>query len=173
MLTEKSANNLLALIRCELCRANINPPLFPSHPKFSLPPSLISRAGLAELPLSTSFACNSHFGVPTILCAMQSLDHLAIEHLQPLRRALINFLSAPISEFTYAQIIDGMPTSDVYATDHNFRDGLAVSDHEELCPGSIEKARAFRADFNVLDLVFKSKVSISEGKFTDFHNLMT
>ncbi|KAL2277518.1 hypothetical protein FJTKL_15434 [Diaporthe vaccinii] len=82
---------------------------------------------------------------------MQSFDHLAIEHLQPLRRALITFLSAPISEFTYAQIIDGQPTSHVYATDHNFRDGLAVSDHEELCPGE------FRADFNVLDLFFESK----------------
>ncbi|KAG6356487.1 hypothetical protein INS49_015875 [Diaporthe citri] len=89
---------------------------------------------------------------------MQSLEHLGIEHLQPLRRALINFLSAPITEFTCAQIIDGQPTSDVYATDHYVRDGLAVSDHEELCPGSKEKARAFRTDFNVLDPVLGPKI---------------
>ncbi|KAH8774455.1 hypothetical protein F5883DRAFT_412019 [Diaporthe sp. PMI_573] len=85
---------------------------------------------------------------------MQSPEHLGMEHLQPLRRALINFLSAPISEFTYAQIIDGQPTSDVYAADYYFREGLAVSDHKVLCPGSLEKARAFRSDFNVLNLAF-------------------
>lgn len=104
---------------------------------------------------------------------MQSLQHLGIEHLQPLRRALMNFLSTPISEFTYAQIIDGQPTSDVYAADHYFRDGLPVTNHEELCPGSIEKARAFRADFNVLDLIFEPKVSTAETQFTDLHNLIT
>lgn len=71
----------------------------------------------------------------------------------------MNLLSAPISEFTYAQIIDGQPTSDVYAADHYyFRDDLVNSDHEELCHGSIEKARAFRSDFNVLDLMFEPKV---------------
>lgn len=104
---------------------------------------------------------------------MQSPEHLDIEHLQPLRRALINFLSVPISEFTYAQIIDGQPTSDVYAADHFFSDDLTVSDHEELCPGSIEKTRAFRSDFNVLDLVFEPKVSTPEREVTDSHNLTT
>lgn len=104
---------------------------------------------------------------------MQSPEHLGIKHLQPLRRALINFLAAPISEFTYAQIIDGLPTSDVYATDHALRDGLAVSDHEVLCPGSLEKARAFRADFNVLDLNFEPKVSAPDRDFTNFHFLIT
>lgn len=104
---------------------------------------------------------------------MQSLQHLGIDHLQPLRRARMNFLSAPISEFTYAQIIDGQPTSDVYAADHYFRDGLAVTDHEELCPGSIEKARAFRADFNVLELIFEANVSTEEKGFTDLHHLIT
>lgn len=90
-----------------------------------------------------------------------TFDHLGIEHLQPLRRALINFLSAPISEFTYAQIIDGQPTSAVYGTAHNFVDGLSVFEHDELCPGSIAKTRAFRSDFNVLDLQFDPKVSIT------------
>lgn len=104
---------------------------------------------------------------------MQSLEHLRIEHLLLLCRALINFLSAPISEFTYAQIIDGLPTSDVYGTDHSFRDGLAVLDHEALCPGSLEKARAFRADFNVLDLTFEPKVSTPDREFTNFHFLIT
>lgn len=99
---------------------------------------------------------------------MQSPEHLGIEHLEPLRRALINFLSAPISEFTYAQIIDGQPTSDVYAADHYFTEGLAVSDHEALCPGSLEKARAFRSDFNVLDLNFNPNVSTTNRQVTNF-----
>lgn len=104
---------------------------------------------------------------------MQSPEYLGIKHLQPLRRALNNFLAAPISEFTYAQIIDGLPTSDVYAADHYFRDGLAVSDHEVLCPGSLEKARAFRGDFNVLDLIFEPKVSTPDREFTNLYFLIT
>lgn len=104
---------------------------------------------------------------------MQPPEHLGIKHLQPLRRALNNSLAAPVSEFTYAQIIDGQPTSDVYGTDHSFGDGLAVSDHEVLCPGSLEKARAFRADFNVLGLTFEPKVSTSDRELTNFHFLIT
>ncbi|KAK2611821.1 hypothetical protein N8I77_005144 [Diaporthe amygdali] len=89
---------------------------------------------------------------------MQSPEHLDFYHLQSLRRALSNILSAPVAEFTFAQIIDGQPTRRVYANDHFFRDGLPVMDHEDLCPGSIERTRAFRSDFDILDLKFEPNI---------------
>ncbi|KAJ0120504.1 hypothetical protein J7T55_015233 [Diaporthe amygdali] len=89
---------------------------------------------------------------------MQSPEHLGLDHLQPLRRALSNVLSAPVAEFTFAQIIDGQPTRRVYANDHFFRDGLPVMDHEDLCPGSVERTRAFRSDFDILDLKFEPNI---------------
>lgn len=36
-----------------------------------------------------------------------SLEDLDIASLKPFRRALFNVLSAPLAEFTFAQIVDG------------------------------------------------------------------
>lgn len=92
---------------------------------------------------------------------MLSLEGLDVEHLQHFRRALFNVLSAPVAELTFAQIVDGQPTSNVYAGDHFFTDNLPVMQHETLCPGSIEKTRAFRAGFDILSLNFKPSVGPS------------
>lgn len=88
-----------------------------------------------------------------------SLEDLDVEHLEPFRRALFNILSTTIAEFTFAQIIDGQPTSSVYADDHFFRDGLPVMQHKNLCPGSVEKTQAFRSGFDILDLKFEPSAS--------------
>lgn len=88
-----------------------------------------------------------------------SLQDLDPEHAIPLRLALSNLLSTPVAEFTYAQIVDGMPVSDVYAEDHFFREEWPVMQHEELCPGSLEKTRAFRSEFDYLALSLDAKVS--------------
>lgn len=90
---------------------------------------------------------------------MVSPADLDAEHLEPFRRALLNLLSSPVAEFTFAQIVDGQPTSSVYAEDHYFREGLAVMHHENLCPGSIEKTRAFRSGFDIHDLKFEANAS--------------
>jgi hypothetical protein len=87
---------------------------------------------------------------------MQSHKNIGIGHVQPLGQAIINLLCAPISDFTYTQTIDGQPIWDVYTADHPFRDGLSISHYVELCSGSIEKARAFYADFDVLGLNFET-----------------
>lgn len=87
-----------------------------------------------------------------------SLASLDGEHLASFKQALTNLLYTPTAELTYAQIVDGMPTSHTYMTDHWFYDGFPVFDHEELCPGTMDKTRAFRSQFDVLSLKFEPKV---------------
>lgn len=99
-----------------------------------------------------------------------SLASLDDQHLAPLRQALANLLSTPTAEFTYAQIVDGMPTSDTYMTDHYFYEGFPVLTHEELCPGIVEKTRAFRSRFDVLSLQFEPKVSVNCQPITRVSN---
>lgn len=95
---------------------------------------------------------------------MASLGTLDKEHLQPLRRALLKCLSTSVAEYTYAQILDGQPTCYKYAGDHYYEDSWPVMQHEEICPGYLEKARAFRSDFDVLSLKFDAKVWLSRGE---------
>lgn len=87
-----------------------------------------------------------------------SLADLDGEHLASLQQAITNILSTPLAKFAYTQIIDGMPTRDAYITDHYFHEGVPVLNHQELCPGTMEKTRAFHSQFNVLSLNFKPKV---------------
>lgn len=88
-----------------------------------------------------------------------SLASLDGEHLASFKQAMANLLSTPAVEFTYAQIVDGMPTSNTYMRDHWFYEGLPVLDHQELCPGTMDKTRAFRSQFDTLSLKFEPKVS--------------
>lgn len=88
---------------------------------------------------------------------MLSLADLDVGHLAHFRRAMFNVLCAPGAEFTFAQINDGQPTSNVYEDDHYFREVLPVMHHENMCPGSIEKTRAFRSGFDIFDLKFDAK----------------
>lgn len=92
------------------------------------------------------------------LCtAIMSLTSLDQEHLASFKQALANLLSTPTAEFTYAQIVDGMPTRHTYITDHNFYNEFPVLDHEELCPGTMDKTRAFRSEFDILSLRFEPR----------------
>lgn len=91
---------------------------------------------------------------------MASLKLLDEDHLQSLRRALTNCLATSVAEHTYAQILDGQPTRDVYAIDHHMEDDWPVVQHEELCAGFLEKAKAFRSDFDMLSLKFEAKVGL-------------
>lgn len=88
-----------------------------------------------------------------------SPQDLDAEHGTPLRVALNNLLSTPVAEFTYAQMIDGMPVNTVYAEDHWFREDFPVIQHDKLCPGTLEKTRAFRSDFDYSSLSLDSEVS--------------
>lgn len=88
-----------------------------------------------------------------------SLEHLGAEHLHPFRRALSNILSTPVAESTYAQIIDGMPLSDVYKHNHWYLKNFPVENHNVLCADSLEKAIAFRSNFDSTLLQFEAKAS--------------
>ncbi|KAH6876355.1 hypothetical protein B0T10DRAFT_610361 [Thelonectria olida] len=87
-------------------------------------------------------------------------DRLDAIHLQALARALRNLLQSDLALITYAQILDGLPTSDTawdqygskYDPDH------PVNQHEELCPGSLEMARKFREEFDIYDLKLSAEL---------------
>lgn len=87
-----------------------------------------------------------------------SLTSLDAEHQASFKHAMANLLSTPIAEFTYAQIVDGMPISNIYKEDHGFCEGFPVLNHEDLCPGIMNKTRAFRSQFDIDSIEFKPKV---------------
>jgi hypothetical protein len=76
-------------------------------------------------------------------------------------RAITRILSTDIAEETYAQIIDGLPISDV-AFDRRVQfhkhHPILHQAHEELCPGMLDKAREFRDGFRPDILTFDSQV---------------
>ncbi|RSL83585.1 hypothetical protein CEP51_004445 [Fusarium floridanum] len=81
-------------------------------------------------------------------------------HRDILGRAIKNVLSTELAQFTYAQIIDGLPTGDV-SWDRRypgvFGEHPIDSDHEELCPGAMEKARKFYTQWSPEILMFDPK----------------
>lgn len=83
-------------------------------------------------------------------------------HRDILERAIRNVLSTELAMFTFAQIVDGLPTADV-AWDRRypgiFGDHIIDEVHEELCPGALEKARELHDGFDVSALMFDPKVT--------------
>lgn len=70
------------------------------------------------------------------------------EHKTVFVRALNNVLSTELTVITFAQIVDGLPIAEV-AFDRVDEavwpdDGHPVEEHEELCPGALDKARELR-----------------------------
>jgi hypothetical protein len=72
-------------------------------------------------------------------------------HRCTLLRAIQNVLSTELAVFTYAQIIDGLPTADV-AWERRypgiFGDHIIDDMHEDLCPGAMERARGYYDNWN-------------------------
>lgn len=97
---------------------------------------------------------------PATMQAQLSFTDLDGEHRQLLERAISRILFTELAEVTYAQIIDGLPIADVAYDSRGPPHGGHPIDggHEELCPGMLDKARQFRADFQPDVLVFNSKV---------------
>lgn len=90
-----------------------------------------------------------------------SIATLGNEHRDLFIRAISNVLSSQLAEVTYAQIVDGLPLSDVafdvyhscVCTGHPLLD-----EHEELCPGVMEHVRKLSADFDAGTLQMDSRV---------------
>lgn len=87
-------------------------------------------------------------------------------HRNALDRAIKSVFSTELAQFTYAQITDGLPTSDV-AFDRRypgvFGEHPIDSNHEELCPGAMERAHEYYEQWNPKILLFDPKVCLVIG----------
>lgn len=93
-----------------------------------------------------------------------SVESLEEQHCDIFVRAVFNVLSTQIAEFTFAQIVDGLPLSEV--ADDTYDNGGSLSNihplrakHTQLCPGVLETTRRFRADFDPNILQFDDQAS--------------
>lgn len=88
------------------------------------------------------------------------------EHRQLLVRAITRILSTELAEFTYAQIIDGLPTGDVAYDAVTTPYGAHPIDnvHDQLCPGMLDRAREFQKGFRLEILSFDSQASLTSRR---------
>lgn len=72
-------------------------------------------------------------------------NNLDSDHLDCLNLAMSNLLQSEATEFTLAQIVDGLPTHLSFAESHYGAPlGHPVREHEDLCPDALDKTREFR-----------------------------
>lgn len=87
----------------------------------------------------------------------------SVHHRRVIDGAIKNVLSTELAQFTYAQILDGLPTGDV-SWDRRYCGVFGAhpidSEHEELCPGALEKAQEFYQNWDPELLMFDPKVRI-------------
>lgn len=88
-------------------------------------------------------------------------DDLDQNHREALDQAVKNVLSTDIALATFAQIIDGLPLSDVAWDTRGTKltPQHPINLHTQLCPGTLDKARAYRERFSLDLLFFKPEVS--------------
>ncbi|KAF5002015.1 hypothetical protein FDECE_10757 [Fusarium decemcellulare] len=96
----------------------------------------------------------------------QSIDALGEYHKEVFLRALSNLLSTDLAEHTYAEILDGLPTKDSLRESYLYLEGHPVYElnHSEICEGSLEKAREFRASLNPSSLRFEQHDTVAGTK---------
>ena len=88
-------------------------------------------------------------------------DRLSPGHSRIFLRALNNVLATDLALFTFAQIVDGLPIADVGwdRRDHTLLGDHPLDEHEELCPGALEKARELQQIWEPSTLKFNPQVS--------------
>jgi hypothetical protein len=79
------------------------------------------------------------------------LNRLQGAHYATLAGALRNVLDTDIALLTFAQIVDGLPTSDVAWDQYGSKrhPDHPVNNHRTLCHGALEKAKEFQASFSL------------------------
>ncbi len=89
------------------------------------------------------------------------IEALKTPHREILIRAIANVLSSPIAKQTYAQIVDGLPSSDI-AWDHYVTPFCSqhplLKEHKELCPGVPEEAQELCSSLDASTLLLPSTV---------------
>ncbi|KPM42479.1 hypothetical protein AK830_g4052 [Neonectria ditissima] len=93
----------------------------------------------------------------------ETISMLESPHKDVFSQALMNILSTDLAEFTYAQILDGLPTVESFRESYVWMEGHPVYelDHTQLCEGFLEKARQFRDQFDLLQLAFKKSLLVA------------
>lgn len=96
------------------------------------------------------------------LIIRNNLDILDEVHKSTFGQALMNILSTDVAEFTYAQILDGLPTEDSLREGYPWMEGHPVNEleHQQLCAGFIDKAREFRIQFDLSQLNLDDSVRL-------------
>ena len=91
---------------------------------------------------------------------LSRLDTLHDKHGQAVRQALANILNTQLAEFTYAQILDGLPTKQSLLESCSliFDHPVCKLKHTSLCDEFLEKACEFRSRFDPSSLVFDQDV---------------
>ncbi|RFU26480.1 hypothetical protein B7463_g9869, partial [Scytalidium lignicola] len=89
-----------------------------------------------------------------------SVKEIDEKHYEPFARAIRIILSTDIAKFTYAQIIDGLPTYEVFLDTRYSRNHILhpIQHHKELCPGVVDKTERFLRNFNPNTLAFDSRL---------------
>lgn len=92
-------------------------------------------------------------------------------HLAVFERAVTNILSIDLAQLTFTQLVDGLPLWDVvFALDHyGLVEDEPVYKHRELCPGALDKTKAFREAFDPAMMEIRTDVSHSYLKITSHH----
>ncbi|KAK4128645.1 hypothetical protein N657DRAFT_667851 [Parathielavia appendiculata] len=91
---------------------------------------------------------------------MSGVDKLNSQHSDALTRAVLRLLDTDLAAQTYSQIIDGVPLCDVVRGQqaHRVILGHPLENHVTLCPGVVNTARQFRANFSIGTLKFDTKL---------------
>lgn len=88
-----------------------------------------------------------------------TIDAMGTRHRQAFVQALMRVMETDVAERTFAEIIDGLPTIESYQDSHWPQNGHPATQHLEVCPGMIEKARQLRSDHPPTRLKFHLPVS--------------
>ena len=95
---------------------------------------------------------------------LSSLGLLDEEHMATFRNALEKLLLTEVSESTYAEIVDGLPTLDSWNVFHFWvskpENPIKYLEHKELCAGSREKAKRLRAEFDIYILRYPTEACL-------------
>lgn len=97
---------------------------------------------------------------------MRSSDHDSLlwldkGHFDAIDRSLRNVLATELALQTFAQIVDGLPLSEVaWQSSRKIGPQHPIKSHVVLCNGALEKAVQIRQDFDLATLKFDPKVGI-------------
>lgn len=91
---------------------------------------------------------------------MSGVNELDSQHRDALTGAVLRLLDTDLAVETYGQIIDGVPLYHVAhgQQGHRIYIGHPLERHNALCPGVVDAARQFRAEFSMETLKFDTKV---------------